>query len=183
MATISPSFGGFERVGGPQLARLESRVVDVSEKLTIPTIVRGGEEVKPPPLNLAKVEDFVGRLKPITRVSVPRAVSQSIPAGTRVPKGTPVDLVLVPVSDIDFSLFDQVHDDFKTKSIQTILPLLSDPEVQPILQKSRPEDLTADERNKIQLKLAPLGIAVEDSDPKKSFNVAFQSLQSAKAFQ
>lgn len=183
MATISPSFGGFERVGGPQLARLESRVVDVSEKTVVPTIVRGGEEVKPPPLNLTKVEDLVGRLKPITRVSIPRAVSQSIPAGTRVPKGTPVDLVLVPVSDIDFSLFDKVHADFAAKTIDKILPVLSDPEVQPLLQKSRADDLKPEEKDKIKLKLAPLGIGVDDADPARSFSLAFDSLQNAKAFQ
>lgn len=167
---------------GVELARVESRVVDVGEKTVVPTVVRAGEEVKAPPLNVRKVEDLVSRLVPITRVKVPRTVSQSIPAGTRVARGTPVDLVLVPVSDLDFSLLDQVHDDFKVKSIESVLPVLSDPDIEPILKKDRPEDLTEAEKTTIRTKLLPLGIGVDDAVPSKSFNLAFHSLQSAKAF-
>ena len=180
-----PRAARFERLGGPQLARLERRVVEVGEKAEAPTVVRGGEEVKAPPLNLTKVEDLVGRLKPITRLSVPRCVSQSIPPGNRVPKGTPVDLVLVPVSDLDFSLFDRVHEDFKPKSIDKLLPLLADPAVAPILQKGRPEDLTETEKTTLRQKLASpdLNITVDDTVPGKSLDLAFNSLKSAKAFQ
>lgn len=164
------------------LTRVESRVVDVSAKTVVPTVVRAGEEVKSPQLNTDKVSDLVGRLVPITRVKVPRVVSQSIPAGTRIPKGTPVDLVLVPVSDIDFSLFDTVHDDFKVKAVDSILPLLSDPDVEAILKKEKPEDLTDAERATLTTKLAPLGVQVDDAVSGKGLNLAFQSLQSAKAF-
>jgi hypothetical protein len=167
---------------GVALTRVESRVVDVSAKTVVPTVVRAGEEVKSPQLNTDKVSDLVGRLVPITRVKVPRVVSQSIPAGTRIPKGTPVDLVMVPVSDIDFSLFDTVHDDFKVKAVDSILPLLADPAVEAILKKERPEDLTEAERATLTTKLAPLGVQVDDAVAGKGLNLAFQSLQSAKAF-
>ena len=60
---------------------------------------------------MGRVSDLIGRLGPIDRIKVPRVVSQSIPPGTRIPKGTPVDLVMVPVSDIDFGLFETVHED------------------------------------------------------------------------
>jgi len=167
---------------GVALTRVESRVVDVSEKTVVPTVVRAGEEVKSPQLNTDKVADLVGRLVPITRVKVPRVVSQSIPAGTRIPKGTPVDLVLVPVSDIDFSLLDTVHDDFKIKAVDSVLPLLSDPAVEAILKKGKAGDLTEAERTTLTTKLAPLGVEVNDAVEGKSLNLAFQSLQSAKAF-
>src|SRR5215475_11003500 len=75
--------------------------VDVGDKTVVPTVVRDGQEVQPPPLNPAKVGDLLTRLQPITRINIPRIMSQSIPPGTRVQKGTPVDIVLLPVSDID----------------------------------------------------------------------------------
>jgi hypothetical protein len=168
---------------GIALTRIESRVVDVGATTVIPTVVRAGEEVKSPQLNIDKVSDLVGRLVPITRIKVPRVVSQSIPAGTRIPKGTPVDLVLVPVSDIDFSLLTTVHDDLKAKSIDSVLPLLSDPAVDPILKKDSVANLTDAEKATLTSKLATLGVTVDNTVSGKSLDLAFQSLQSAKAFQ
>jgi hypothetical protein len=168
---------------GIALTRVESRVVDVGAATVIPTVVRGGEEVKSPQLNLDKVSDLVTRLVPITRIKVPRVVSQSIPAGTRIPKGTPVDLVLIPVSDIDFSLLTTVHDDLKAKTIDSMLPLVSDPAIVPILQKDSVDNLTDAEKATLTSKLAPLGVTVDNTVPGKSLSLAFQSLQSAKAFQ
>ncbi len=169
-------------VAGIALTRVESRVVDVGATTVIPTVVRAGEEVKPPALNIEKVSDLVGRMVPITRVKVPRVVSQSIPAGTRIPKGTPVDLVLVPVSDIDFSLLDTVHDDLKAKSIDSVLPLLSDPAVEPILKKDSVGNLTDAEKATLTSKLGGIGVTVDNTVTGKSLDLAFQSLQSAKAF-
>src|SRR5215470_16075856 len=58
--------------------------VDVGDKTVVPTVVRDGQEVQPPPLNPAKVGDLLTRLQPITRINIPRIMSQSIPPGTRV---------------------------------------------------------------------------------------------------
>ena len=201
MATFIPSnpsiaatkAGGVEGAAGAAPAAAASRglaftqiqnvVVDVGATMVIPTVVRAGEEVKSPQLNTDKVSDLVTRLVPITRIKVPRVVSQSIPAGTRIPKGTPVDLVLVPVSDIDFSLLTTVHDDLKTKTIESMLPLLSDPAVDPILKKGSVDNLTDAEKATLTSKLAPLGVTVDNTVSGKSLSLAFQSLQSAKAFQ
>jgi hypothetical protein len=161
---------------------VERRVVDVAATTVVPTVVRAGEEVKSPQLNTDKVADLVGRLVPITRIKVPRVVSQSIPPGTRIPKGTPVDLVLVPVTDIDFSLFETVHDDLRLKAVDSLLPVLGDPEVEAILKKDKPEDLTETEKTTLRNKLTPLGVTVDDASPGKTLSLAFQSLQSAKAF-
>jgi hypothetical protein len=165
------------------LAKVQNVVVDVGAATVVPTVVRAGEEVKSPQLNTDKVSDLVTRLVPITRIKVPRVVSQSIPAGTRIPKGTPVDLVLVPVSDIDFSLLTTVHDDLKAKSIESVLPLLSDPAVEPILKKDSVANLTDAEKATLTSKLAPIGVTVDNTVAGKSLDLAFQSLQSAKAFQ
>jgi len=157
--------------------------VDVGEGTVSSTILREGREVRSPELNPRKVEDLLARTVVINRNRVPRIVAQSIPAGTRVPRGTPVDLVLLPVSDIDFSLFDRVHEDFQRRRVEEILPILADPQVEPLLDKARPEDLSEAERATITAKLAPLGITVDDATPAKSFATAFETLQSTRAFQ
>ena len=184
--------GSVERVAGAAPApaasalaftQVQNVVVDVGATTVIPTVIRGGQEVKSPQLNVDKVSDLVTRLVPITRIMVPRVVSQSIPAGTRIPKGTPVDLVLIPVSDIDFSLLTTVHDDLKAKTIDSMLPLLSDPAIVPILQKDSVDNLTDAEKATLTNKLAPLGVTVDNTVSGKSLGLAFQSLQSAKAFQ
>ena len=184
--------GGVEGVAGAASApaasalaftQVQNVVVDVGATTVIPTVIRGGQEVKSPQLNVDKVSDLVTRLVPITRIMVPRVVSQSIPAGTRIPKGTPVDLVLIPVSDIDFSLLTTVHDDLKAKTIDSMLPLLSDPAIVPILQKDSVDNLTDAEKATLTSKLAPLGVTVDNTVSGKSLSLAFQSLQSAKAFQ
>jgi hypothetical protein len=157
--------------------------VDVGDKPITPTIVRGGEEVVAPPLNPGKIDDLITRLVPIRRVQVPRSVSQSIAPGTMVAKGTPIDLVFVPVSDIDFSLFDNVHEDLKVKTVESILPLIKDTLVAPILQKSRVEDLSEAEVKTLTEKLQTHQIAVDDASPTRSISIAFNSLKNAKAFQ
>jgi len=160
-----------------------SQIVQVGDQPVAPTIVRGGEEVTAPPLNVGKVDDLIGRLVPILRVRVPRGVSQSIAPGTMVAKGTPIDIVLVPVSDIDFSLFDNVHDGLKAMSIESVLPIIADPAVAPILQKASAADLTDADKATLIAKAGTIGVSVDDTVATKSTATLFDSFKNAKAFQ
>jgi hypothetical protein len=160
-----------------------SQIVQVGDQPVAPTIVRGGEEVTAPPLNVGKVDDLIGRLVPILRVQVPRGVSQSIAPGTMVAKGTPIDIVLVPVSDIDFSLFDNVHADLAGKSVESVLPLLADPAVAPILQKANAAALTDADKATLIAKAGTIGVSVDDTVATRSTATLFDSLKNAKAFQ
>src|SRR5437667_9309510 len=83
--------------------------VDVSEKPAVTTIVRGGAVVTPPPVDKGLVDDFLGHLVPITRDVVPRVLQQSVAHGTLVAKGTSVDLVLVPPTDIQVGVLAGAH--------------------------------------------------------------------------
>src|SRR5262249_35252088 len=79
--------------------------VDVGDQNAAPpAILRGGVQVVPPQVLTNKVDDFVGGLVPIQRLNVPRVLSQSVPANTRVAVGTNIDLVLVPVNNINVNL-------------------------------------------------------------------------------
>lgn len=171
-------------LAGAAAHRTIDHQIDVAERATVvTTIIRAGEEVKPPKLNTDRVEDFANHLVPLGRVLVPRVVSQSVPPGTRVARGTPVDLVFVPVRDIDFSLFDRAHTDLRARTVESVLPLLADATVAAALQKRSTADLSAEEKSALSGTLNQAGIAIDDADPDRSLDLAFESLQSARAFQ
>jgi hypothetical protein len=160
---------------------LQNITIDVGPGPINPIIFRGGKEITPPNFNIDKVDDFISHTSVLPRLRLPVTLSQSIPAGTMVAKGTPVDIVLVPASDLNFGLLDQVHQDMINLPITAALPLIGDPQVAPLLDKD-PAELNADQKQIISQKLAALNVQVDDSNPAKTFALAFNALKSAEAF-
>src|SRR5436305_4518856 len=156
--------------------------VEVSGNAPPPVIVRDGREVAPPPFNPVRVTDFISHTVPIVRTRVPVAVSQSIPARTRVAKGTPVDLVFATDSAIPFPVFDVFHPDLATKTVADLLPVAADPAISPLLDKD-PATLSTDQKGIITTALATKGVTVVESDTSRNFAVAFQSLKNVQVFQ
>jgi hypothetical protein len=159
--------------------------IDVGAATIVPTIVREGREVVAPIFNLNRIDDFLQHSITIPRPLIPVAVSQSIPAGTMVAKGTPVDIVFVPMSNIIFGLLDVTHDDLKNLSVtdpNVQQKVLSDTQVTAILSKDV-ADVTPQEKQVISDKLRTINVTVDDATPGKTFNLAFASLKSALAFQ
>jgi hypothetical protein len=159
----------------------EQATVDVSQDAAPATIVRDGKAVAPPAFNRAQVDDLIARAVPLVRLQVPVAVSQSVPAGTRVAKGTPVDLVLMPVTQIPFSVFTQFHADLASRNVSDLLPVVADPQVAPLLDLD-PSTLTAAQKTVITTALTAKGVNVVDADASRNFAAAFQSLQSVRVF-
>jgi hypothetical protein len=157
--------------------------VEVGPATVVPTIVRGGKEITAPAFNQNRIDDFLSHISTLPRLLVPVAVSQSIPGGTLVPKGTPVDIVLVPMSNINFGLFDQTHADLAAHAVTDVLPILQDPTVSAALSKASAADLTAAEKQAITDKLRTINVAIDDTNPAKTFELAFNSLKGAQAFQ
>ena len=118
---------------------------------------------------------------PIGHTKVPVAVSQSIPAGTRVAKGTPVDLVLAAVADIPFPIFDHFHADLAAKTVADLLPIATDATISPLLDKDE-ATLTAQEKTTIASALAAQNVHVVDTDPARNLSTALQSLRDTRAF-
>src|SRR6266436_10302063 len=112
-----------------------------------------------------RIDDFLAHVSTLPRLFVPVAVSQSIPAGTLVPKGTPVDIVLVPMSNIHFGLFDQTHADLAVHPVTDVLPIIQDAAVAPALAKSSAADLTPAEKQLITQKLSSIHVAIDDTNP------------------
>jgi hypothetical protein len=178
------------RLLSANLIREATRAVDVGEAATAPVIVRGGVALTAPTFDTKKVADLISTLPPIVRVALPRAVSQSIPGGTRVPKGTPVDIVLVAVTDIPFSVIDGVHIDLAQRSLADVQPVLLDPKVAAILNKNVDASQVSDADKQIltgvlqtQLNAPGNPFVINDQVPASSFATAFQSLKMAQAFQ
>ena len=157
--------------------------VDVGPATVVPRIVRGGIEITAPAFNQNRIDDFLAHVSTLPRLFVPVAVSQSIPAGKLVPKGTPVDIVLVPMSNIHFGLFDQTHVDLAAHPVTDVLPIIRDPVVAPVLAKTSAADLTPNEKQIVTDKLRAINVAIDDTNPARTFELAFNSLKGAQAFQ
>jgi hypothetical protein len=67
--------------------------------------------------------------------------------------------------------------------VESVLPLLADATVAAALQKRSTADLSAEEKSALSGTLNQAGIAIDDADPDRSLDLAFESLQSARAFQ
>jgi hypothetical protein len=148
-----------------------------------PAILRGGVQVVPAVVDNTKTSDFISNLIPIDRVQVPRVVSQSVAANTRVALGTNVDLVLVGIIDIQIGILDGTRADLATTPIATALPVVQNPQVSAILQRTTdPTTLTADEKTLITNAFAPVGQIVE-TDPTRNFAATFSTLQSLRSFE
>jgi hypothetical protein len=161
---------------------LQNINIDVGPGPINPIIFRGGKEITPPAFNVDKVDDFISHTSVLPRLELPVTLSQSIPAGTMVAKGTPIDIVLVPASNLTFGLLDQVHEQMANLAITAALPLINDPQVAPLLDKDA-ADLNSDQKQLISQKLAAtFNITVDDSNPARTFALAFNALKSAEAF-
>jgi len=189
-ATVATAAGATKLAAATTFTRnVTSQVVtvDVSDKPVIPNVVRNGVAIAAPTLNPAKVTDLIGRLGPILRPTLPRVLSQSVPAGQRIVKGTSVDVVMVPVTDIKFNLLDNVHADLQNLSVAAVQTVTLDPAIRPLLIKADTADaLTAAEQATItgaMTKAFPGSFSVDNAVPARSFAVAFNSLKSAQAFE
>jgi hypothetical protein len=158
--------------------------IEVSTPNAIPPVIlRGGVQVVPAVVDDTKAGDFIANLVPIDRIQVPRVVSQSVAANTRVAVGTNVDLVLVGISDIQIGILDGTRADLATTPITTALPVVQNPQVSAILQRTTdPTTLTADEKTLITNAVAPIAPIVE-TDPTRNFAATFATLQSLRSFE
>src|SRR6266851_4106644 len=94
-----------------------------------------------------------------------------------------IDDVLAPMSNIHFGLFDQTHADLAVHPVTDVLPIIQDAAVAPALAKSSAADLTPAEKQLITQKLSSIHVAIDDTNPAKTFELAFNSLKGAQAFQ
>jgi len=159
-------------------------LVDLSEKTAKAKVVREGYQVPPAALDKSKAQFEFDNYEVTPARALPRVVSQSVPAGTRVGAGTVVDLVLVPKSGVRFDIFEGVHADFKGKSVEFLTEgMLEDPKARQILlTHENAGDIPAADKIFLQESFAERGITFDETKADKSFKSAYDTARGALAF-
>lgn len=158
--------------------------VDLSEKPAQAKIVREGYQVPTPKVDATKAGFVLDNLEILAPKVLPRVISQSIPAGTKITKGTVVDLVLVPKSSIPFAMFEEVHADLATRTVDALTDsLLENSRARQILlDHENPTDIPAVDKEFLTAELVRNGVRVDEADTTRTFNKAFAGARGALAF-
>lgn len=163
-------------------ARRTTKTVDVSDRPIAAVIVREGRQVKAPAVRKDSVDDLISRLDLVDRKATPRVVSQSLPAGTFVARGTPVDLVMVRSSDVSMGVLEEVHDGLKERSVEDMFMLFDNPLIKKAVDKGDASKVSDEEKQAIRDGFEEMGVDIDDQDAGKSFDRAFKSLEGARVF-
>jgi len=156
-------------------------LVDLNDRPSKAMIVRGGKEVATPVLNPGRASQVLENFVPIVRFNEPRSVRQSVSPGTLVARGTAIDLDFLAPELVTLGIFEGVHADLQARSVTAIAPMLVDPEIVPLLDKSV-TDMTAAERQNLTVKLQAANVSVDDAVPDRSLAAALAGLKTAQAF-
>jgi len=157
--------------------------VDVSDKPAQAKIVRGGFPVPPVAVDPAAAGFFINQLIPIPTFQLPRVISQSVPAGTKVTSGTVVDLMLAPREIIPLDILPNLHPDLKGKAVPVLDPVLNDPAIRQILlNNTDPTSVGATDKTTLTNALKTAGVNVNEADATRNFASAFNAARGALAF-
>jgi beta-lactam-binding protein with PASTA domain len=176
-----------QRISIPNAALAKSNevtFVDLSAKTAKAQVVREGYQVASPVFNTQKAQFFVDNLVVVNPKQTPRVISQSIAFGTKVARGTVVDLVLARPADIPFDIFDGVHKDLKNRPIAAITDtLLEDPKVrETVLKYEKVADIPAAEKEALRVEFGKAQINIDEAQADATFDSAFQAVRGASAF-
>jgi len=158
--------------------------IDLTEKTAKAKVVREGYQVPATAFDKNKAQFAFDQFEVLPQKSLPRVVYQSIPEGTKVTRGTVVDLVLVPRTSVPFDIFDGVHADFKGKNVEFMTEgMLSDAKTRQIfLTYESADDIPAADKAFLQERFAGNDIALDESTEDKSFKSAYNTARGALAF-
>ena len=160
------------------------RTVEVAPQPATAKVVRDGFQVPAVTLNPRATVIFLGELEVVQARQTPRVVSQSIAPGTRVTAGTVVDLILAPVNDIPFGIFQGVHRDLATRKIGPLLDgILAQPVTrQAVLKYQSADDVPAADRTLLTAAFRQADIGVDEASAETNFAAAFNGARAALAF-
>jgi hypothetical protein len=163
--------------------RAQQQIIEISPKPVTSRVVREGFEVPIVTLNKTASTFAIDNLAIVGPRFLPRVVSQSIPPGTKVTRGTVVDFVVVPKQDIPFDIFQNVHEALVGQGLTRVDSLVENVSVRNVLLKNETAaDVTAADRAVLVTEFQKQGITVDDAQPGKTFEKAFESVRMAVAF-
>lgn len=180
------TLGDLTRLSTPQFTtefRLQN--VDVAPVVTQPRIVREGFNVPSVFLDPERSNFFIEDLPVVNLRDEPRVIAQSIAPGTMVPRGTSVNLTVVPANAIKFDIFQNPHTSLANRTVTEIADgILQDPEIrQTLLRYSSADAVPAADRTKlINAFRTQANVEVNDADAKTNFAAAFNAIRGAIAF-
>jgi hypothetical protein len=178
MPTTRFSSGTFKKSGDVQL-------VDLSEKAASAKIVREGLNVPPVKLDDDALDRFVleDLIKP---EEAPRVVSQSVKAGTKVPRGTEVDLFLAPRQSIPGKLIPGSHRGIakETTTMEDIVKAhLADRAMRERVAKYESfEEMPERDRTAFRQALEEQDIQIDETKSDLNSDAAFRTMKTALAF-
>jgi hypothetical protein len=157
--------------------------IEVGDTPQAPQVVRDGKFVKALHLDEERVNALVDRLQPPTRFQVARVVTQSVPSGTLVQRGTVVDLTMVRPIDIRYEVFGEVHPQIRTRSVAQILEAMPAAITQIIANKEDPTTLNSDEHGEVNGFLQKIGIqTTSEGGGSESFPAVYNLLVNSQVF-
>ena len=161
----------------------KTQLIDLSEKAATARVVREGFEVPTVALDKTKATFQLENLATVLPRFLPRVISQSIPPGTKVTKGTVVDFVVVPKQDIPFDIFANLHENLIGKGLTHVDELIENVTVRNVLLKNgTAADVTPADKAALVTEFQKKGITVDEAQPGKTFERAFESVRMAVAF-
>jgi len=160
----------------------QNLTLEVSDVPKVTQVTRAGQLVRAPNLDNENVAGLIDRLVPPPRTTVPRVVSQSVPAGALVSRGTAVDLVLVSPVDVTFEVFGKVHPALVTKSVASVLTAMPAPVTAIVNTKPDPATLTAAERDSVTTFLNTQHVATAGGTAENAFESVYGRLVDIQVF-
>ena len=158
--------------------------VDLSGEPAKAQIVRQGYEVPAVAVDPRRVDQIIGTLTQVPPINLPRVLGQSIPAGTKVPVGTVVDLVLAARNKIPFSIFANAHADLASRTLDVLDPVLADQAAkQTLLTYSSADQVPAADQQHLVTLFQAANVGIVATDPNRTFANAFESARGALAYQ
>jgi hypothetical protein len=160
-----------------------SQLIEISDQPVVVNVVREGNPVPVPKLNPARANFEIENLVTLVPRQLPRVVSQSIPPQTKVTRGTVINFVVVPRSDIPFNIFEGLHESFVGKPLNFADSLVDNQSVREVLLKNEAAtDVTPAEKATLVTAFQSKGIVVDDTKPGQTFEKAFNNVRGAVAF-
>jgi hypothetical protein len=154
--------------------------VDVGARKVDANITRDGVAISALPIDDVFIDDFfTGRPQIRTKV-----VSQSVPAGTPVPIGTAIDLVLAPPFQLPIGIVEGVHVDLRQRTLGSLYDqvIADDTELRRVLARNATADaLTANDEAIVLGALNQLDIFISE-EPGRDVAAGFQALKAGFTF-
>lgn len=156
--------------------------LEVGDVPTVTQVTREGTLVRAVNFNNDRVNELIDKLRVPARNLVPRVVTQSVPAGTLVQRGTVIDLVLVRPVDIRFDLFGKVHPALMSRTVADILGAMTSTVTTIVAAKDDPATLTTAERDAVNGFLLNQHIATAGGVNENSFESVYGLLVDIQVF-